>query len=138
MTINYSFSNLIKIHLNVNQKVLSSINSVFQNELDSAVLVWNTHRIAHSKNSLLPSGRPSLMYELPQIYKTENYIVPVNNAVVEELKESCKFLNTPCDNSVYQLCNTIIAENVWNKSSDPADAVNLYVNLRMEILRLLR
>ncbi|CAH1114742.1 unnamed protein product [Psylliodes chrysocephalus] len=103
---------------------------LIQKNLDQVVLEWNIHKIRRLKNTVSPSGRPCIMYEMPSIYKTRSYMVGVPNFAIEALRSECKFLKYPCDQDVFDLCNILLVENNWEKGSDPHEAVDLYIQLR--------
>ncbi|CAB1433775.1 unnamed protein product [Pleuronectes platessa] len=47
---------------------------LIQDELDDTAQVWNAHTIRPSKNTNVPSGRPNVMYALPQLYGTRDFL----------------------------------------------------------------
>ncbi|XP_031351071.1 uncharacterized protein LOC116176587 [Photinus pyralis] len=110
---------------------------IIQRELDLVVQEWGAHRITKSKNSISPSGRPIVMYNLPELYGSEDNLVRVFSASILSCKEECLSLKSSCDEDVNDLCNIILSELDMSKPHDPYDAVNLYVKLRTEILDLL-
>ena len=56
------------------------------NELHKVAQQWNTHRIRPSTNSEFPSGRPDILYFLPQVNSTRDYAMPVSLDEIEIAK----------------------------------------------------
>lgn len=105
-----------------------------QDELDDTVQVWNTHTIRPSKNISVPSGRPNVMYALPQLYGTRDFFSPVEDEHLQLCKDQCVFRRPiPCDPDVYELCNILMVESHLTLPKDPHQAVNLYRHLREAI-----
>ena len=105
-----------------------------QDELDEVVRIWNTHtrsRPAHC----VQRGRPILMYSMPQLYASEDKLQCVLPEEVAVCKEECipkgQF---PCDETLFELCILLMAENVWSPPTDAYSATELYSLLRNEIL----
>ncbi|XP_042073225.1 uncharacterized protein LOC121813492 [Haplochromis burtoni] len=110
---------------------------LIQDELDDTAQVWNTHSIRPSANINIPSGRPNVMYTLPELYGTRDFLCPTEEEHVEMCKTECVFrLTKPCDPDVYELCNIIMTESHLTPPTDPYQAVNLYMHLRENIMAL--
>lgn len=78
------------------------------------------------------------MYNLPELYGTENFIGKLNDETITSHCESeCWFLTEPCDKDVFELCIIIMEEMGLVKAQNPYEAVNLYIKLRNNILLLL-
>ncbi|KAJ4922985.1 hypothetical protein JOQ06_021686 [Pogonophryne albipinna] len=58
-----------------------SFRNVIQEHLDKIKAVWNTHRIRPTKNCNVPSGIPDVMYAVPQLWGSEDCVVPHSNLV---------------------------------------------------------
>ncbi|MEQ2305557.1 hypothetical protein AMECASPLE_039131, partial [Ameca splendens] len=43
-------------------------------ELNEVASAWNHHRIHPAHNSRSPHDRPSIMYTVPQVYGTRDYL----------------------------------------------------------------
>ncbi|KAK9978814.1 hypothetical protein ABG768_020552 [Culter alburnus] len=111
---------------------------LIQDELDDTAQVWNTHTIRPSKNISNPSGRPSVMYGLPELYLTRDFLTSADTESIQFCKNECTFRRPiPCDPDVNELCNTIISESHLSLPKDPYQAVNLYMHLRDVIRSLL-
>ncbi|CAL8290549.1 unnamed protein product, partial [Arctogadus glacialis] len=48
-------------------------------ELDDTAQVWNTHTIRPSKNLNVPRGRPNVMFALPELYGTRDFLSPIED-----------------------------------------------------------
>ncbi|XDV31020.1 hypothetical protein PO909_033797 [Leuciscus waleckii] len=111
---------------------------LIQDELDDTAQVWNAHTIRPSKNISNPSGRPSVMYGLPELYLTRDFLTSADTESIRFCKNECTFRRPiPCDPDVNELCNIIISDSHLNLPSDPYQAVNLYMHLRDVIRALL-
>ncbi|XP_070411871.1 uncharacterized protein [Nothobranchius furzeri] len=107
---------------------------LIQDELDDTVQVWNAHVIRPSRNIHVPSGRPNVMYALPQLNGTRDFLSPVEDEPLQLCKDECVFRRPiPCDQDVYELCNIFIAESHLTLPSDPYQAMTLYRHLREAI-----
>ncbi|KAJ4941197.1 hypothetical protein JOQ06_027484 [Pogonophryne albipinna] len=50
---------------------------LIQDGLDDTAQVWNAHSIRPLRNLHVPSGRPNVMYAVPGLYRTRDYLSPV-------------------------------------------------------------
>ncbi|XP_051931236.1 uncharacterized protein LOC127607148 [Hippocampus zosterae] len=100
---------------------------LIQDELDDTALVWNSHLIRPSKNMNVPSGRPNVMYMLPELYGTRDFLSPVDNEQVQLCKSQCVFrLTMPCDPDVFGLCaffNGPVRSNATKRSISGCELV---------------
>ncbi|XP_035805796.1 uncharacterized protein LOC111571037 [Amphiprion ocellaris] len=104
---------------------------LIQDELDDTASVWNAHSIRPSKNLNVPSGRPNVMYALPELYGTRDFLSAVEDEHVHLCKRECTFrLTIPCDPDMFELCNIIITESHLTPPTDPYQALDLYMHLR--------
>lgn len=111
---------------------------VLQAQLDETMKVWNSHVIRPSKNHNVPSGRPTVMYLMPELYSTENFLSSVDEDDLQLCKSTCTFRSTvQCDYDVYELCNIIMAESQMVLPYNSIQALDLYIHLRNEIKVLL-
>lgn len=107
----------------------------FQEELDQIKAVWNSHRIRPSMNHNVPSGIPNLMYSVPQLCSSEDFIVPHND--LDICKEACTFLsNVPCDKDIFDICNIIASEMGLTFPKSILEVQQFHVKIR-EALRSL-
>lgn len=111
---------------------------LIQDELDDTVQVWNAHIVRPSKNLNVPSGKPNVMYALPELYGTQDYLSPVQVEDIQVCKNRCVSRQAvPCDADCYELCNILMTEFQLSIPSEPYDALNLYMFLRENISELL-
>jgi len=74
---------------------------LLQNELDDVAKLWNSHKMCTKKGTYSAGGRPIIIYALPQIYSTQDYLVSVKTDEIELCKEECTFKGRyPCDKDV--------------------------------------
>ena len=112
--------------------------SLLQDDLDDIVNTWNHHLIRPSHNSRMPSGRPNVMYRLPALYGSRDYLCEVLPEEVEMCKLQCLFRElVPCDRDVYDMCNILMRENGHEFPKDPDSSVELYLELRRQINNLI-
>ena len=74
-----------------NKRSLIYVNShyhLFQAELDTFVKMWNHHYIRRTHNDCASYGRPSAMYELPEMYDTHDFLHAVDAEKIEVCCES--------------------------------------------------
>ncbi|KAG5879819.1 hypothetical protein JTB14_007671 [Gonioctena quinquepunctata] len=50
--------------------------------------------------SLVQFGRPFIMFELPELYGTRDYLFPISQDDIKICKEECKYIEYPCDEDV--------------------------------------
>ena len=87
------------------------------------------HRFARpSLNSESPSGRPDLLYYLPEISATQNFLVPIDNDDVILCEQQlcvvdCTSLN--CSEEFLELANIIMNEENLMLPKDPMEARSL-------------
>lgn len=106
-----------------------------QDELDEVVRIWNTHQIRSRPAHGVQRGRPILMYSMPQLYAAEDKLQGVLPEEVAVCKEECTSKGQfPCDETLFELCILLMAENVWSPPMDAYSATELYSLLRNEIL----
>ncbi len=104
-----------------------------QDDLDETMTVWNSHKIRKSRRGL-PSGRPSIMFEVPAVYNTRSYLVPVEPDDVLEFKQRCRFRkNIACDEDVFELCCSLMNDMNLNYPTTPDQGVEMYKALRLQV-----
>jgi hypothetical protein len=110
----------------------------FQDELDATADVWGAHVIRPSKNERVPFGRPNVIYTVPELYDTKDYLCEVSANEVNGCHEQCTFRsNVACDSDVFELCTIIMAEQNLNIPMDVYEALDLYLELRAAITALI-
>ncbi|XP_033646691.1 uncharacterized protein LOC117305911 [Asterias rubens] len=110
--------------------------NLIQDDIDTTVKEWNSHRIASSRNRHGPFGRPMVMYTVPQLYGTQDYTVPVQHDEVEVCETECQFKSRfPCDKDVFKLCTLLMNEAGIDKPSNAEQGLHLYHFLRRTLLQ---
>lgn len=74
-----------------------------------------------------------MMYEMPELYDTRDYIMPLRNEDILNCQEECTNVNHPCDEVIFDLCNIILEEKNQLIPKDPYEAIDIYLLLREEI-----
>jgi hypothetical protein len=90
------------------------------------------------KNRNVPNGKPMLLYALPHMFGTTNYICPVDADRLRAAEAVCPSSHLKCDETVFQLCNTILDENLIEKSSSALELRDVYIYLRSLLYDLLQ
>lgn len=106
----------------------------FQNDLNEVIWEWNVHRIRTTRNSISPTGRPCMMFEIPSLFHVENYLNNVPSHALNGFSSECIMLKYPCDEDFYHLCEIVRNENNLSKPDDALLAVDFYISMR-NILR---
>ncbi len=102
-----------------------------QRDLDAILETWNSHRIRQVHNSRSPSGRPLVLYSLPGLYGTHDYICHVSDEDMELCKQECTFRKPlPCDADVFEMCSCIMNENDLDYTTSTDEALDLYLTFR--------
>ncbi|XP_063076248.1 uncharacterized protein LOC134466278 isoform X1 [Engraulis encrasicolus] len=118
------------------QLILFTCLSIIQEELQQVAQLWNTHVVRKSRNAVAPSGRPILMYTLPHLFGGQDYLKQVPQEAVEACKEECQQRGPcPCDETVFDMCCLIMAENFLHSPTTADEAIELYLFLRACILK---
>ncbi|KAF4095133.1 hypothetical protein G5714_024211 [Onychostoma macrolepis] len=84
---------------------------LIKEDLDSTKDTWNSHLIRPSRNSLVPHGRPDVMYTLPELYDTEDYICHVPVADCATWEDQCIHRSDVTCDDVFTLCAHIMAQH---------------------------
>ncbi|CAI6376619.1 unnamed protein product [Macrosiphum euphorbiae] len=108
---------------------------LLQKELKEMMQEWNIHRIRKSKNSICCYGRPITMFEIPEEQNTIDFIHTVEISELQLCKnENMYSTNICCDETVYELCNIILAEKRIAIPDDPYSIIDyIYIMLRNTI-----
>jgi hypothetical protein len=100
-----------------------------QAELTEIRRIWNVHRIRPTNYT--GGGRPIMLYDIPELYGTRDYMCDVDLNRIDVCAQECTFYNgIPCDEDIYPLACLYMDEHGWLMPSDPYEAVDLYVSLR--------
>jgi len=110
---------------------------MFQSELDVTARVWNSHVIRQSKRGL-PSGRPTVMFEVPSLYGTSSYLNTISEQELNACVQLCSFRSAiPCDTDMYTLCCQTLRQHQLAYPDTPDQAMHAYCTLRQSIRNLL-
>lgn len=124
------------------ESILLAVNSMYfhlfvfpcfcpQDELDATKDSWNSHLIRPSGNHHVPHGRPDVMYLVPELYNTQDYLCQIPEEEVNHCKNDCIHRrDVACDNDVFMLCTSVVAENGLDVPLDAYKAIDLYLCLR--------
>ncbi|KAJ8037931.1 hypothetical protein HOLleu_18876 [Holothuria leucospilota] len=112
--------------------------NIIQNELNEVADLWNMHRMRRCRNAIAPNGRPLLMYNLPNQFGGTDHLQNVSRQQVRLCKDECTFRGRlPCDETVFEIACTIMAEHNISPPEDTKEAEEIYKILRRYIrLRL--
>ena len=102
--------------------------------------MWDSHKIRPSTNPVVPSGRPSHMYQFPSMWETTDYLTTVSQQDVQACVDSdlTKVRSEfACDDDVHRLCTSIMRTQNLEIPTDGDSALTLYTTLRQQVLRLL-
>ena len=111
--------------------------TLLQNELQSVLKEWNTH-IIHTKKGLnSPSGKPDVMYSMPELFETRSYHTQIQNVNFQEIKNLYAVpQNDPvCHPYFRDLCNLLVPD-IHQPTSFGA-ALDLYTKLIRKLRRVL-
>lgn len=106
--------------------------SNLQTDLDNTAETWNSHKIRQVHNSRSPSGRPLVLYTLPELGGTRSYMCDVSHDVHDCL-DSCLFRQPiPCNEHMFELwlCTIVMAELNLALPNNSEEACELYLTLR--------
>jgi len=112
---------------------------VLRGELYKFAEQWNLHRMRPSTNVESPSGRPDILYFLPEINGARNLITVVSLDDVEVAEQRCcnRPPETGCTDEFCEFASVIMQEKNIEMPKTAEDAVILYSVLTDEIQKLL-
>jgi len=101
------------------------------------VRLWNAHKIRHTKNCNMPCGRPIIMFNVPELFHTDDYLLPVSPEDIAACKRFCrKKPIVPCDSQLFRLANIIMEEKHLSMPTNANEATALYVVLKRELMEI--
>ena len=107
------------------------LSNIFQKDVDEAVTIWNIHRIRPTRNQNVPSGKPCILYTMPELYNTYDYAIQVEPAIIEVCKDGCLFnQNKPSNGDMQQLLQVLMDENNLVPPNNVEEGFELYRTLR--------
>ncbi|XP_041360504.1 uncharacterized protein LOC121376794 [Gigantopelta aegis] len=111
---------------------------LIQVDIDKVVEVWNSHKIRRSRFNGLQNATPAVLYCLPHLHGYTDCLCQVEPLDIEvSCDEILDERETPCDEDVYELCTILMDENNLSPARDAYAAVDMYIELRTEIKRVL-
>ncbi|KAL3865542.1 hypothetical protein ACJMK2_042918 [Sinanodonta woodiana] len=114
--------------------VLFCFLGMIQDELDLVAEVWDSHVIRPSKNLMVPSGIPNVMFSVPELYDSENYMCLIDEEEFQLCQTNALYRDgMASDEDVYNLCIYIMAEQSLHMAKDAYEALDLYLELRQHI-----
>ena len=104
-----------------------------QDDLDSTVLVWNTHPIRKYSLADTQPGKPVILYHAPQLYGKHDCLKDVSRELILACHDEVQSELYPCEKWFCELCCIIMAEHDLLAPTNKRNAVLLYTFLRLEI-----
>jgi hypothetical protein len=106
---------------------------ILHDELQCIVKDWNTHTIHSKKGAESPSGKPDVMFTMPELYDTKSYHQTLDNDNLDELKEQYAMPrhDRTCHPVFLELCKRLVPG--MQKPSSLGDAIDLYGNLIVKL-----
>jgi hypothetical protein len=72
-----------------------------------------------------------MMYMLPELYGTRDYLCDVTHDDIDICKQDCVFRKAhPCDEDVFEMCSFIMHESNLSYPVSIQEALDLYITLR--------
>ncbi|XP_020901510.1 uncharacterized protein LOC110240064 [Exaiptasia diaphana] len=103
---------------------------ILREELYNVMKLWNTHRIRPSSNRESPPGRPDVLYSVPELNSTEDYLVPVSPIDITAAEAFISHDNTDdADENFTELAKIIEQEQNLQKPTNATEAKYHYVTL---------
>jgi len=101
---------------------------ILRDELNRTARQWNLHRIRPSTNLESPSGRPDVLFFLPEVSDTKNHM-DVDLDELELAEERCCYRppQSGCLDEFTQLAEIIMREKSLQFPRTPEEATTLYV-----------
>jgi hypothetical protein len=79
------------------------------------------------------------MYEVPQLYGTEDYMQPVSAEEGQAFRDEAVFrVSLPFDDDVAALCFSIMGEQNWQIPKAWAQCVDMYFKVRQAVRNILQ
>ena len=109
--------------------------NILRDELHRAARLWNVHKIRPSTNVESPSGRPNVLFFLPEVSESRNYITDVDLDELELADERCckRIPQSGCCEEFVQLAGIIMEEKDLEFPRTAEEAATLYVTTLEEI-----
>ena len=104
---------------------------VIQGELHRAVEEWNVHRIRPSSNIESPSRKPDVLYFVPGLVHTQDYVTPVDMDEIQIAEDMCaeRPQAKGCSSYFRELAEMIMLDEGLEIASTAEEALQLYLDL---------
>ena len=101
---------------------------LIQDELNRAALEWNLHRIRPSTNLESPSGKPDILYFLPELKGAQDYSTPIDVEEIEIAENMCTMRPRAkgCSPAFRELVEMIMEDERLDTPSTIVEAHQLY------------
>lgn len=111
---------------------------LIQMELHRAALEWNIHKIRPSTNLESPSGKPDVLYFLPELVNAQDYSTLVDTDEINIAETMCAVQPQPkgCCSSFKELAEMIMVDEGLDTPSTVDEARQLYLTLLILIEHL--
>lgn len=112
---------------------------LIREELNTIARLWNNHVIRPIKNnSASPSGRPELLFFIPELSNTQNFLVSadVSEIALCEQRLANSNYSASCSQEFSSLAQIIMTEENLSYPSTAAEARSLYLTLLNHISNL--
>ena len=78
------------------------------------------------------------MYSIPELYGVSDCLKAVTPEKIELCETECLMKdNIPCDKDIFDLCQLLVNENMWDFPADPHEMCDLYIQLQNEIRNII-
>ena len=104
---------------------------VIRHELHKVAVLWNLHKIRPSTNQESPSGRPDMLFFVPEVTGGEDLKAQVDLDEIDVVEEDCCYRppESGCVNEFTQLASIIMQERNLNIAETAEEALMLYSTL---------
>jgi hypothetical protein len=76
-----------------------------------------------------------VMYNIPSLFNTSNYLQLTSEQKINACAEECLFRKgATCDEQISELCCIYMEENGWRYPVDVDEGITLYRNLRRSLI----
>lgn len=104
---------------------------ILQSELHRVAEEWNVHRIRPSNNVETPSGKPEILYFVPGLVDTQDYVIPVDMDEIEIAEDMCaeRLQAKGCSPHFRELAEMIMDDEGLETATTAEEALQLYFDL---------
>ena len=103
---------------------------LIQQELDEMKSMWNTHYIREVRNLKCHSGRPNVLYYIPDQSGGRSFRFPVNEMDIKACHPFCKLPDVNgCANETQELVRLIMRKEELEFPPKATEAKNLFISM---------